>query len=1227
MSTPTGKGKRKSRKHRKRGGRVQPRRKLQLEALEQRLLLSADLGFAPELQQQEVLSTETAVIQMVLPSTELTIQADSTLFDPLAKVDTALAASFVEAGSDPEDPGDASPLGPIEIQAEILPAPLTGLSPSPTGIFDAPVSPALLGAEILHYTDSGNSSQLIIIDAQVPEFDSLLAELFQARADEEPTRDLETVLPAAAGGQPDQVAEPETASEERITYSAEYFIELAERSLVEQIEINRDAEIQVFVLSPDRDGLDQISEILDRQENVAAVHLLSHGTSGTLRLGSGQLNSQTLKQHAEKLKRWGQALTQDGDILLYGCDVASGEVGIRFVNNLAAATGADIAASVDDTGSTGLGGNWVLEYQHGVIEAAPLLGGNPSLQYAHLLANINGTAGDDDLLGNAGVNDTLTGNSGDDIYRFQDGWGADTVIEAADNGIDALDFSEVTADLSFTIHVGGTVSVTDGTNTVANVANVENLVGGSGTNTFKFDNGAAFAGTLQGGAGGINVLDYSAYTSGVQVNLGEGAATGTGGVGNINDIIGGAGNDTLVGDDMTNVIRGNGGLNTLRGGAGSDTYVITGSWQNDTLEEEEDEGWDTVDLSAIAANLTVTIDADADISVRDGSGHTATYTHLDHFIGGSGNDHYVLEDDWGSVKLTEKTGGGYDTVDFSAETNNLIITIHEEGDITAIEEDIEDGSSGLEVFPNVEAILAGAGDDTFYFDDQATLAGTIHGGDGNDKLDYSEYMTDVAVNLTTGTAHGTSSISNFEHVTGGMGDDTLIGNAADNVINGGFGDDFLQGRRGDDELKGGEGSDTVSYTALQKAANEIDQDIGVTVNLGTQDTQVVYTVETPDPDDSEATIIAEESDTIKEVEHVIGSNFDDVLIGSLEYNDIFGGEGDDTLDGRAGDDLIDGGAGSDTASYTLEGVGITANLATKSAQDGSGNTDTFVSIENLAGSEFDDALFGDDQVNILTGLRGNDTLQGGNGVDVYAFGDEWGDDIIDDAAPGSHDGLGNTLDFSKVTADLTFTLHADDTVSVKDGESELATLSFMPEDIADVPDGLSTLANVELLDHIKGGSGDDTFIVEEGASFTGTISGGEGRNTIDYSQYPDNVTVDFNTGGATGVEGFSDISIVGIGTGDFTITGSPEDSTASYAKSDGNVFMNLATSFFQKVSDGIDVLFGVDGLQGSDNNDTLIGNANNNTLDGGKGIELYHPYRWHDIGYGWRELRQPRQQH
>jgi len=102
-----------------------------------------------------------------------------------------------------------------------------------------------------------------------------------------------------------------------------------------------------------------------------ALHLFTHGASGKLQLGKDTLDASGLNQAGVQgqLHALGQALTPDGDLLLYGCDVAEGQSGLEFISKLAQATQADIAAS---TNLTGMHGDWVLESAYGVLEAAPL---------------------------------------------------------------------------------------------------------------------------------------------------------------------------------------------------------------------------------------------------------------------------------------------------------------------------------------------------------------------------------------------------------------------------------------------------------------------------------------------------------------------------------------------------------------------------------------------------------------------------------------------------------------------------------------------------------------------------------------------------------------------------------------------------------------------------------------------------------------------------------------
>ncbi|KAM3107674.1 PA14 domain-containing protein [Phormidesmis sp. 146-33] len=144
---------------------------------------------------------------------------------------------------------------------------------------------------------------------------------------------------------------------------------------------------EVILLDPLQNGLAQISQLLSDRHNIASLHIVSHGSIGSLQLGSETINLASLKAHSSQLNRWADALTPDADILLYGCEVAQGESGSHFVQTLSQLTGADVAASIDRTGSASLGGNWIFETQTGSIETSLGLHSELLAAYTAILAN------------------------------------------------------------------------------------------------------------------------------------------------------------------------------------------------------------------------------------------------------------------------------------------------------------------------------------------------------------------------------------------------------------------------------------------------------------------------------------------------------------------------------------------------------------------------------------------------------------------------------------------------------------------------------------------------------------------------------------------------------------------------------------------------------------------------------------------------------------------------
>ena len=134
-------------------------------------------------------------------------------------------------------------------------------------------------------------------------------------------------------------------------------------------------------------------------------------------------------------------------------------------------------------------------------------------------------------------------------------------------------------------------------------------------------------------------------------------------------------------------------------------------------------------------------------------------------------------------------------------------------------------------------------------------------------------------------------------------------------------------------------------------------------------------------------------DTLTGVENLIGSSYDDVLVGytgtnvltgaagndalfgAFDDDTLLGGKDNDTLTGGTGADVLNGGDGADTASYLTAAAGLTVSLTTGTGTgDAQGNT--FISIENLTGSGFTDTLVGDGNANVLDGGGGSDILQG-----------------------------------------------------------------------------------------------------------------------------------------------------------------------------------------------------------------------------------------------------------
>ncbi|MBP2300815.1 DUF4347 domain-containing protein [Azospirillum picis] len=148
------------------------------------------------------------------------------------------------------------------------------------------------------------------------------------------------------------------------------------------------AGIEVEVIDASRDGLAQIAQWAETHKGYDAIHVVAHGAEASLRLGSAEVTEGTLATEAGRAEAAiiGSALTENGDLMIYGCGVAKGTDGQRFVTSLAAATGADVAASDSRVGSARLGGSWALDVDAGSIETAGALTDAAMAAYDHVLA-------------------------------------------------------------------------------------------------------------------------------------------------------------------------------------------------------------------------------------------------------------------------------------------------------------------------------------------------------------------------------------------------------------------------------------------------------------------------------------------------------------------------------------------------------------------------------------------------------------------------------------------------------------------------------------------------------------------------------------------------------------------------------------------------------------------------------------------------------------------------
>jgi Ca2+-binding RTX toxin-like protein len=502
------------------------------------------------------------------------------------------------------------------------------------------------------------------------------------------------------------------------------------------------------------------------------------------------------------------------------------------------------AAMVSHVAVTGTAADetFILDVSGGALPSA-LLGGT-----AGITIDLAGGKDTFDILGGPGDEKIKVGQSGGRVFVELNG---DARADVAVSGAEVFHFSLGAGKDTFSgmggaftaAHLGGPTTVGpttfdlvvyggDGDDTLQGGMGNDTLYGGNGNDTFLTAAGPDGDDVYYGGAG-TDTMSYAGRTAGLTVTLdglsgdGDVAAGESDNVGaDVENLLGGSGNDVLTGSPSSNWIRGGAGNDVLSGGppgpCATDVDILDGEAGNDTFDMGAvsdcgdtvigGPGFDTVDYSARTHALRVSLDGFPNDGENGGGEGDNVGVDVERVLGGSGND--ILS---GGTLAVELHGGpGNDTLTGGPGDDLLV------GDTG---DDILNGGAGNDTFLEGgldtaynPALARGAGDDV------------INGGTGTDDfVDYAGRTAPLTLTICVdpaaltgpsglgaaactdhdGAAGEADSLINVNHVRGGDGDDVITGGAGNDTLEGGLGNDTLHGGAGDDWLFGDGGNDVL----------------------------------------------------------------------------------------------------------------------------------------------------------------------------------------------------------------------------------------------------------------------------------------------------------------------------------------------------------------------------------------------------------------------------------
>ncbi|UUZ76341.1 DUF4347 domain-containing protein [Polaromonas sp. P1(28)-13] len=795
--------------------------------------------------------------------------------------------------------------------------------------------------------------------------------------------------------------------------------------------------VEVVLINPGQDGWQQVAAALAGRSGIGAIDIFSHGAPGSVTLGSGVLTASTLPAYAATLAEIGSHLAAGADILLYGCAVGAGSTGQDFLNLLAAASGADVAASTDTTGAAALGGNWVLEATAGPVETAALQAPAYQGSLAEIIGTpnadtLNGSVVDDAIFGLAG-NDTLNGFGGNDL--LDGGTGFDFLFGGQGN--DTL--------LAGNDADGSQLFGEDGDDT---------LTGSGGSDSLRGDAGSD---VLNGGDGNDALRDFD--FSGLLAS---------------NSLDAGAGDDTI------DVYQSNAGsVTTVSGGGGRDTYLLQPNSTGQLLASDFAPG-----ASGDILNINQLLINSSGYSGGNPFDPALGYLRLVQ----QGADTLLQWDRDG----TAVASNGWQTI--ITLQNTVAATLTTENFAPAAPPDGSSLGLTLTGTPNADTLNGSVVDDAIF-----GLAGndTLNGFGGNDLLDGGtgfDFLFGGQGNDTLLAGNDADGSQLFgedgdDTLTGSGGSDSLRGDAGSDVLNGGDGNDALRdfdfsGLLASNSLDAGAGDDTIDV--YQSNAGSVTTVSGG----GGRDTYLLQP-------NSTGQLLASDfapgaSGDILNINQLLinssgysGGNPFDPALGYLRLVQ----QGADTLlqwdrDGTAV--ASNGWQTIITLQNTVAATLTTENFAPAAPPDGSSVGLTLTGTPNadtLNGSVVDDAIFGLAGNDTLNGFGGNDLLDGGTGFD-FLFGGQGNDTLL----------AGNDADGSAL-----FGEDGDDTLTGSGGSDSLR--GDAGSDVLQGGNGNDALRDFDFSgllasNSLDAGAGDDTIdVYQSNAGSVTTVSGGGGRDT------------------------------------------------------------------------------------------------------------------------------------